>query len=423
MRRVAIIGSGWAGLAAAVQAVSLGHTVTLYEMAARCGGRARRVDVDGLALDNGQHIMIGAYTELLRLMRIVGADPQRLLLRTPLALIDAAGTGLRLRAGHPALSFIRAVMNHASWPGRAKSALLVACLKWRLTGFRCSPTLTVADLCAGLPRVVRDELIDPLCVAALNTASEHASGRVFLRVLQDALMSGPGSSDLLIPQVDLGAVFPDPAAAWLAGRGATIRTSTRVLDVAPSGGGWTVDGTQFDAVVLATPPHEAARLAASLAPHWSGVALALRHEPIVTVYLHSPGARLEFPMLALRSSADQPAQFVFDRGQLGGRNGLLAFVISGAQAWVDAGMQATLDATAAQAQHCLGRALRAPLVPVHVLTEKRATFRCTPTLQRPSAQLAPGLWVAGDYVDGPYPATLEGAVRSGVQAARGVCTT
>jgi hypothetical protein len=121
-------------------------------------------------------------------------------------------------------------------------------------------------------------------------------------------------------------------------------------------------------------------------------------------------------MLALRSGDDAPAQFVLDRGQLGGPRGLLAFVISGAQTWVDAGRDATLGATLRQARRALDRLLPGEPEPCLVITEKRATFRCVPGLHRPVARVAPGLFVAGDYVDGPYPATLEGAVRSAVRA-------
>jgi hypothetical protein len=168
--------------------------------------------------------------------------------------------------------------------------------------------------------------------------------------------------------------------------------------------------------VLATPPGEAARLTRTIAPSWSATAAALHFEPIVTVYLRGDGVRLPEPMLALRSDARAPAQFVFDRGQLGGPAGLLAFVISGAQPWVDRGMQASTQATLAQAHAALGAHLRAPLEPLRTLTEKRATFRCTPGLVRPAQEIASRLHAAGDYVDGPYPATLEGAVRSAAQA-------
>jgi len=123
-------------------------------------------------------------------------------------------------------------------------------------------------------------------------------------------------------------------------------------------------------------------------------------------------------MLALREGAHSPAQFVFDRGQLGGPDGLLAFVVSGARDWVDQGSVATEQAVLGQARAVLGPYLRGPLHIVGTLTEKRATFRCTPNLQRAAMQIAPGLLAAGDHVAGPYPATLEGAVRSGLAAAR-----
>ena len=104
---------------------------------------------------------------------------------------------------------------------------------------------------------------------------------------------------------------------------------------------------------------------------------------------------------------------------LGGPAGLLAFVVSGAQAWVDRGSDATIAATLAQARHALGTSAAA-LTPMQLVTEKRATFRCTPLLERPPMRVAPGLLAAGDYVDGPYPATLEGAVRAGVAAAHAI---
>jgi predicted NAD/FAD-dependent oxidoreductase len=181
-----------------------------------------------------------------------------------------------------------------------------------------------------------------------------------------------------------------------------------------------IDESRFDAVVVATTAVEAARLIDPIHPQWAQQARRLRYEPIVTIYARSAGTRLAQPMLALPPRGDEadPAQFVFDLGSLGRETGLLAFVISGAGRWVECGMEATIQATLLQAQRLLSPFLQAPLVPVRALTEKRATFACTPALQRPPALIAPGLVVAGDYIAGPYPATLEGAVRSGLAAAR-----
>ncbi|MES2100270.1 MAG: hydroxysqualene dehydroxylase HpnE [Pseudomonadota bacterium] len=408
-KRVAVVGGGWAGLAAAIEATQRGHHVTLFEMAPQLGGRSRGVDTAGMALDNGQHILIGAYVETLALMRSVGVDADGTFVRTPLRVTYPDGSGLRLNPGAPMLAFGGAVLRRRGWRLGERIALLAAAAGWVATGFRCDPSLTVAQLTRRLPRAVRDDLIDPLCVAALNTPSTEASASVFLRVLKDALFSGPGSADLLLPRASLSALLPAPAQRWLSAAGAAVRLQHRVDALGADAGGWSLDGERFDHVVIAASPVEAARLTREIAPEWSRSAAALRYEPIVTVYLQGEGVRLAEPMLALRNDEHSPAQFVFDRGQLGGPAGLLAFVISGAQPWVDRGMEATASATLAQARTALGLAL----TQVRTLTEKRATFRCTPGLQRPPMRIAPNLHAAGDHVAGPYPATLEGAVRSG----------
>ncbi len=415
--KLAVVGGGWAGLAAAVRATEAGHAVTLFEMAAQYGGRARAVDVDGLALDNGQHILIGAYRRTLALMQTVGSDIEAGLHRRPLELRYPDGRGLRLPAGPAWLAFGRGVLGADGWTAADKLALLTTAGRWALARFRCAPGSTVAELCAGLPPAVRQLLIDPLCVAALNTPAAQASATVWLRVLQDALFGGPGAADLLLPRRSLGALLPQPAAAWLQARGATLRAGTRVQRLSPDGRGWQVDGQPFDGVVLACTAAEAARLSADTAPAWSARARALHYEPIVTVYLRCPGARLPAPMMALVEGPRAPAQFAFDHGALGATPGVFAFVVSGARHWTDAGADATAAAVLQQAHSAFAPGTW-PVAPtaLRTLAEKRATFRCVPALDRPPAHIATGLVAAGDYVQGPYPATLEGAVRSGEAA-------
>jgi hydroxysqualene dehydroxylase len=419
-KSLAVVGGGWAGLAAAVRAVERGHRVTLFEMAPRLGGRAREVLHEGVALDNGQHILIGAYTETLALISTVGADPDALLLRSPLSLVDPHGRGLALPAGPAVPAFVRAVLALRDWTLGERMALLSAALRWRLSGFRAAPDATVAHLARTLPERALRSLVEPLCVAALNTPAERASAQVFLRVLHDALFAGPGAADLLLPRVSLSALMPEPAAAWLAARGARAITGRRVERVAPAGAAqWLVDDETFDAVLLACSANEAARLARGAAPAWSEVAAAFDYEPIVTVYLKSRGTRWPRAMQMLPGGA--PAQFGFDLGALerpgGARDGLFAFVASGAREWVARGLDATTSATLEQAQSAFpADAWRESPTLVKALAERRATFLCTPALQRPALQVAPGLAAAGDYVAGPYPATLEGAVRSARQA-------
>ncbi len=419
--RLAVIGGGWAGCAAAIAGVDAGLDVSLFEMSAQLGGRARRVEADGRALDNGQHILIGAYTDTLRLMKQVGVRTTLSLLRGPLRLVYADGTGLHLEPGHPALALLKGILRYPGWTWPERLSLVRAATGWALRGYRCAPHLTVAELCAPLAPRVRAELIEPLCVAALNTPAHQASASVFLRVLKDALLSGPGSSDLLLPRADLSALFPDPARTWLIEAGATVHCAHRVQRIAldeqgPVGTRWLVDDQPFDAVVLACSPTEAARLADSVAPDWSATARALPFEPIVTVYAQAAGAELPVPMMPMRASERDPAQFVFDHGHLNGRSGLLAFVVSGASDWVARGAEATQAAVLQQAHRELARYLPTTLQGVRTIVEKRATFLCTPGLQRPGSRLRHGLHAAGDFIAGPYPATLEGAVRSGLAA-------
>ena len=423
MLNIAVVGGGWAGLTAAVRAVQSGHRVTLVEMAPQWGGRAR--SLPGLetatepALDNGQHILIGAYVRTLDVMRSVGVEPSTVLRRMPLTLRTPDGRGLTVAPGPPMLGLLFAVCRCLGWTWGDRLSLLAHALRWRLAGFHCSPLLTVDDLCRQLALRVRTMLIEPLCVAALNTPSREASAVVFLRVLQDALFGSAGSADLLLPRAPLGALLPGPAAAWLQERGATLRLGRQVQAITPSRRGWLLDGEPFDAVILACSATEAARLAAPVALVWSAQAAALRYEPIITVYLSCPGARLPCPIVALAESAEAPAQFIFDHGALGIAPGRFACVVSGAQRWVDAGLEAT--AAAAVKQVCTAFASGTwPQVPtvLRTVAEKRATFRCTPGLGRPGAAIAPGLVAAGDYVHGPYPATLEGAVRAGEAAVK-----
>lgn len=422
--KVAVVGGGWAGLAAAVRAVQAGHQVSLFEMASQWGGRAREVDVAGMALDNGQHILIGAYVRTLALMHTVGVDSQAALRRMPLVLRYPDGRGLQLPRGPAWLVFGWGVLRAQGWTWRDKLALIRTAAGWAAAGFRCAPHATVASISADLPARVRALMIDPLCVAALNTPSAEASAAVFLRVLRDALFSGPGSADLLLPRSSLTQLLPGPATAWLAQHGAALHLGERIDQLQRDGSDWRVSGQAFDAVVLACTAAEAARLAAPHNAAWAAAAAAFAYEPIVTVYIASEGAQLPQPMTALLEGPQAPAQFAFDLGALGAEqgneraSGVFAFVVSGARPWVDAGLQATGEAVLKQATEAFpaGTWVTPPWV-LRVLAEKRATFRCVPALQRPSQEVAPGLLAAGDYIEGPYPATLEGAVRSGEAAA------
>ncbi len=423
--RVAVVGAGWSGLAAAVEATQRGAQVTVFEMGQRAGGRASSsLHQKSLWLDNGQHILIGAYRDTLRLMAQVGLNERDGLVRLPLCLAYPSGDGLKLPRGPALPAFLWAVLNWQGMPWSARWSLLRMATGWQLKGFRCAPSLTVAQLCQSAhPRIWQD-LIEPLCVAALNTPADQASAQVLLTVLKDALFGPAGSADLLLPKLPLAQLLPEPALRWLQSKGAMVHTGRRVQQLTAAPGqdaGWLIDGEAFDQVVLACSAAEAARLTAGIHSAWSGRAAAMRYQPIITVWLRGPTSGWPQAMMALRAGDDAPAQFGFDLAQLGGEAGLYALVVSGAASWVDQGAQATAEAVQRQmaAAFVNDPAWATGCTEVlAVRTEKRATFACTPGLDRPGMLISAGLVAAGDYLAGPYPATLEGAVRSGLAAAR-----
>ena len=427
-KRVAVVGGGWAGCAAAVDLAAAGCAVTLFEAARTLGGRARGVEFHGQMLDNGQHILLGAYSDTMRLLRRVGVDPKSALLNLPLQMRYPDGSGgmdfvaPRLPAPlHLAVALLRA--KGLATADKLSLARFSSTARWM--GWQLNIDCSVSELLERFdqtPRLVQ-LMWRPLCLAALNTPPERASAKVFLAVLRDSLGAARSASDMLLPRLDLHTLFPLAASQFIEAHGGTVRCGARVSGISPHQGGWHVDGAHFDAVVVATPPPAAATLLAGLPlAAISEQLAAFEYEPITTCYLQYPSAtRLDLPFYALldQPSAGHWGQFVFDRGHLdASQAGLCSVVVS---ASVDA---AALD----QAE--LARAVAAQLSAVfglgqpewtQVITEKRATFACTPGLQRlPNATGMAGLVLAGDYTDSDYPATLETAVRSGAAAAKAI---
>lgn len=412
-KKLTIVGAGWAGLAAAVSAIQAGWQVEIFEAAQTAGGRARSLNqtFSGKPLDNGQHILIGAYRDTLALMCTVGLNPHALLQRLPLDLRFTNGHGLCLPDWPMPFNLLAGLSRAQGWQLQDKASLIKAAWSWQRAKFVCDATWTVADLCEKAelnPRVIT-QLIEPLCLSALNTSVDEASAGVFLRVLHDALLGGTGSSDLLIPKADLGELLPEACLRWLTAHGAQIHLGQRINPTDAEA--LYQHTTSKHPLLLACPSWEAARLTSSVAPQWSHRSAELPHTAIATVYLHCNDVDyvgLPRPMVALHSHAQAPAQFVFDRGALNGQPGLLAAVVSACEFERDA----LSEHVHAQVGEQLG--LR-QLTVVQTVVEKRATFACTPWIDRPDAFITDNLWACGDYIRGPYPATLEGAIRSGQQ--------
>ena len=401
-RGVAIIGAGYAGMASAVALTSAGVRVTVFEAGPVPGGRARRIVSQGNELDNGQHILIGAYAELFRLMRTVGV-PSDALLRIPLEIRYAQGFSFR-RLWLPAPLGLAGGLLLAS--GIPLAERLGAVRFMRALGksaFRLERDITVAQLLEqhGQHGRIAKLLWEPLAVSALNTPVAQASASAFLAVLRDTLAGKAEASDLLLPRRDLSKLFPEPALEFVRRHGGEVWLRSAVVDLHELKQG-------FDAVIVAVGPHQLKALLPDLALDYS-------YQPIHTCYLqYEERVRLAFPMLGL---SDGLVQWVFDRGALLGERGRLACVISAQGPHQDMSLDELCErchAELARVMPGLGKPLWS-----RAIAEKRATIACTPNVARPGTNAAsPGVYLAGDYTDPEYPPTLEAAVRSGVRAAQ-----
>ena len=198
--KFAVIGAGWGGCAAAVELARRGAQVTLIEAARTPGGRARRVEHQGYPLDNGQHILLGAYHDTLRMMHTVGITPSQSLLRLPLQMRYPAGTeGMQFVAGRlPApWHLLYAVLTSKGLSISDKLSLARFSSAARWMGWRLDVDCSVAEL---LERFEQTERLiklmwRPLCISALNTPPERASAKVFLKTLGDSLGASKNASD------------------------------------------------------------------------------------------------------------------------------------------------------------------------------------------------------------------------------------
>lgn len=448
--RIAVIGAGWAGLACALHLCERGAAVALFDAAPQAGGRARELElsIDGnrFALDNGQHLLVGAYRDSLRLIGQLGGAS---LLRRQAMRLDATN-GMKLRTYRlPAPLHLASGLlfcQGLSIGARLRLVEMMVRLRWARW---LTPAATVAELLARSrqPPELIERLWQPLCIATLNTDIDAACAQTFVNVLRDTLGGARPASDFMISHSTLSQLFVNPAMQRLQALGCVshLRSSVRAIVRQPAG--WQVlvaaanEGDHFDQVVLAVPPVNALRLlpevcadqAAAGALRETRAALGrFEYEPIATTYLwwHDADLRargISLPawiQLAESLHDDCFGQWLFDRGSQHGQR-LAGVVVSAAARALLRQSDQVSDGerigNGAARQVCQQMNLPAPTA-IRTVVEKRATFRCTP--DRPKLQVGalraslPGVWLAGDYAWPEYPATLEAAVRSGEAAAR-----
>ena len=427
---VAVIGGGWAGCAAAATLAAAGANVTLFEAAAELGGRGRRVrlELDGAAhtVDNGQHLMVGAYTAIAEVLSTVGVDIEEAIQRRPFELQYADGFHLRASRlpapWHLATALLTA--RGLSWFERVAMVRFLRRLK--SGGWHVSPDRTANAWLAGHGQSERlvARVWRPLGIAALNTPLHEASAQLFANVLRDSLGAGSAASMLWLPRTDLSALLPEAVERFVLAHGGTVQRGTRVQAVQPDGAGFRLDAsTAFDAVIYAAPPLYlggiAGALAARLAPELDAVR-QFHYEPICTAYLkYDEAVSIPGGFVALLDDPARKAygQWVFDRGALDSANrGVLAVVVSASGAHDDEPLPSLCDAVARQLTRDLG--LPAPRA-ARAIVEQRATLAARPGLRRPlNVTAVPRFLLAGDWTHSDYPSTLESAVRSGMAAAR-----
>ncbi len=431
---VAVIGAGWAGCAAAAELAAQGVSVTLLEASEELGGRARRLPLELAGhwhvLDNGQHLLLGAYTETAALFEQVNVRIDSVIERRPFELHYPDGFRLQA-AALPApwhLATALATARGLSMSDRAAMIGLLRAMKrarWNIDADR-STTEWLLE-CRQTPQVVR-RVWRPLALAALNTPLDRASAQIFANVLRDSLGAAANASEMWIPRTDLSALLPDAVERYVVARAGSVRRDARVERIERKGRfqlqlrNEPDRAIEVDAVIYAAAPTHLQHIVGRSDPLSATYEALVRfeHEPIYTVYLkYAPSVRIARGFTAL---LDDPAkrryaQWVFDRGALDrSHHGVLAAVISSSGPHEAESLEDVCQAVAQQ----LTDDLRLPTpLDARAIADRRATLAAVANLQRPANRTPwPGFVLAGDWTESGYPSTLETAVRSGRAAAR-----
>ncbi|MBH5330003.1 FAD-dependent oxidoreductase [Eikenella sp. S3360] len=416
--RVAVIGGGWAGLSAA-EALCGRAQITLFEAGRQCGGRARAFGGSGgfAHADNGQHILVGAYRQVLDVLARCGVREEEAFLRLPLQWHMADGLQFAARRLPAPLHLLAGVLAARGIGWGEKTALLRQMRA--LQGLRLEADVPVAGWLRQrqVSHRLQQQFWQPLVWGAMNTDLEQASLQRLQNVLRDGVWAERAASDFLLPKQDLGRLFAGPVCRRLQKHGAAICLETRVPQMAQAlSGSLLINGEAFDAAVLAVAPYHVPALLPEAAPPEIAAALAaLEYHAITTVYLrYADPPALPVPITGL---AEGTAQWFVDRDALGLGRGEVSAVIS----LSDQLGKLSREEWAARVHQDLLRInphLPRPAA-AQVITEKRAT--AASHVGRPAIPTAwlrrQRIYLAGDYLHPRYPATLEAAVQSGRQAA------
>jgi len=460
-RHVVVIGGGLAGITAAISLCDAGHAVTLLESRPRLGGAASSYQRGGMTIDNGQHVFLRcctSYQELLGRLGVTGSvaiqdrfdvtvlsglRPTRARLRrsslpSPLHLTGAL-------AGYPLLSLAeRARVARAALAFRFADPASPALDRQRLGDWLAA---------RGQDERTRRRLWDLFVVSSLNISGDDASAGLAAKVIRTALLGRRDAADIGISRVPLGQLHAEATGALLGKLGAAVRLGARAASIErlPSGGfriglsrgeptppgdaagadgvnlAGEADGSQgingsllAHGVVLAVPAGQAARLAASAGAADAASIERLGYSPIVNVHVVYDRKVMDLPFAA---AVDSPVQWVFDKTRHAGlpAGQYLAVSVSAADDVVDTPTAELRGVFLPALEKLFPAAAGAGITDFFVTRERRATFRQGPgagALRPGAATSVPGLALAGAWTDTGWPDTMEGAVRSGHNAAQ-----
>jgi squalene-associated FAD-dependent desaturase len=402
--KVAVVGGGLAGLAAALDLVDEGHSVTVYEARPTLGGAVQTLpEREGdpePPPDNGQHIALGCFTEYLRFLERIGEGGSFLRSRLALPVLAADGAEAAIEPS------LRALLSYKHLSLRERFRIPVTTL--RLRSAQSQPRETFGQLLRrfGETDTSIDGFWDVFVRPALNLRCDEVDAEAGLFTVRTALLGPRANSDLILPTRPLGRMHGDAAGATLEAAGATVQTDTRVTSL---------DDVDADAIVVAVPPRESARLLGEPEP-------ALEDSPIVSVHLWFDRPLLEQPLAALLGS---DAHWVFDRGSLTGsrpeRGQYLTVVSSGVPELLEIRGRELVERIAGQLTERLGNA---ELLWSRLSREPYATVALRPGVERPGVETSrANVARAGTWTDTGWPATMESAIRSGRRAAQHILSS
>jgi squalene-associated FAD-dependent desaturase len=394
--KAAVVGGGLAGLAAALELLDAGVEVTLYEARPTLGGAVQTLpEREGdpePPPDNGQHIALGCFTEYLRFLDRVGERDAYLRTRLALPVLDEHARRSDIA---PSLT---ALLRYAHVPRHDRLRIPLVTARCRTARARPGESFGRLLRRLGTSDVAVERFWDVFIRPALNLRADEVDAGAGLFTVRTALLGPRANSDLVLPLKPLGWMHGDAAGRVL---GERVVLDRRVESL---------DELDADAVVIAVPPRESARLLGEPAQ-------ALEDSPIVSVHLWFDRTLLQTPLAAL---LDSDAHWVFDRGSLTGhrpeRGQYLTVVSSGVPELLEIRGRDLVDRIAGQ---LTGRLGDAGLLWSRVSREPYATIALRPGVERAGVETAhPHVVRAGAWTDTGWPATMESAVRSGRRAAQ-----